>query len=94
MLIRPTTSWLDKLTTNTEGLIILVRRFEIIWGQSTLNAAAFAMTACVEWCPGPESNRHGVSTEGFSYQLQFSLRVTKKRFVVWTFSLPYQDLKS
>jgi len=26
-----------------------------------------------KWCPGPESNRHGVATEGFSYQLQFSL---------------------
>ena len=25
------------------------------------------------WCPGPESNRHGVATEGFSYPLQFSL---------------------
>ncbi|CAH9018475.1 hypothetical protein NURINAE_00944 [Candidatus Nitrosacidococcus sp. I8] len=25
------------------------------------------------WCPGPESNRHGVSPEGFSYLLQLSL---------------------
>jgi len=28
----------------------------------------------LKWCPGPELNRHGVSSEGFSYQLQFSLR--------------------
>ena len=28
----------------------------------------------LKWCPGPESNRHGVATEGFSYQLQFSLQ--------------------
>jgi len=42
------------------------------------------------WCPGPESNRHGVSTEGFSYQLQFLLlRLKSGAFVVWTFSLPY-----
>jgi hypothetical protein len=25
------------------------------------------------WCPGPDSNRHGVSSEGFSYPLQLSL---------------------
>ncbi len=25
------------------------------------------------WCPGPDSNRHGVAPEGFSYQLQLSL---------------------
>jgi len=29
------------------------------------------------WCPGPESNRHGVSTEGFSYQLQLLLLLKK-----------------
>ncbi|HTJ18355.1 MAG TPA: hypothetical protein VL494_16340, partial [Steroidobacteraceae bacterium] len=27
----------------------------------------------VVWCPGPDSNRHGVSSEGFSYPLQLSL---------------------
>ena len=26
-----------------------------------------------EICPGPDSNRHGVSPEGFSYPLQLSL---------------------
>jgi len=41
-----------------------------------------------KWCPGPESNRHGVATEGFSYQLQLLL-LLKKAFVVWTFSSPY-----
>jgi hypothetical protein len=25
------------------------------------------------WCPGPDSNRHGVASEGFSYPLQLSL---------------------
>ena len=25
------------------------------------------------WCPGPDSNRHGVSPKGFSYSLQLSL---------------------
>ncbi len=25
------------------------------------------------WCPGPGSNRHGVSPKGFSYPLQLSL---------------------
>jgi hypothetical protein len=25
------------------------------------------------WCPGPDSNRHGVASEGFSYSLQLSL---------------------
>ena len=24
------------------------------------------------WCPGPESNRHGVAPEGFSYSLRLS----------------------
>ena len=28
-----------------------------------------------EWCPGPDSNRHGVATEGFSYPLQLSLPI-------------------
>jgi len=27
----------------------------------------------VVWCPGPDSNRHGVASEGFSYPLQLSL---------------------
>jgi len=25
------------------------------------------------WCPEPESNRHGLAAEGFSYPLQLSL---------------------
>ncbi len=26
----------------------------------------------IEWCGRPESNRHGVAPNGFSYQLRFS----------------------
>jgi hypothetical protein len=42
------------------------------------------------WCPGPDSNRHGVASEGFSYPLQLSLlsRSARDPFGVWTFSLP------
>ena len=29
------------------------------------------------WCPGPESNRHGVAPKGFSYPLQLSLLCSK-----------------
>jgi|GEM_PF-6423522 len=33
--------------------------------------------AVFKWCPGPESNRHGVTTEGFSFHLRLSpLRYT------------------
>jgi hypothetical protein len=32
------------------------------------------MSGQEKWCPGPESNRHGAATEGFSYQPQFSLQ--------------------
>jgi hypothetical protein len=27
----------------------------------------------LRWCPGPDSNRYGVASEGFSYSLQLSL---------------------
>jgi hypothetical protein len=44
-------------------------------------------------CPGPDSNRHGVAPEGFSYPLQLSLlppRARRKR--IWgldfTFTVP------
>ena len=42
------------------------------------------------WCPGPDSNRYGVASEGFSYSLQLSLlsRALASSFGVWTFSLP------
>src|SRR5882757_5850579 len=40
-------------------------------------------------CPGPDSNRHGVSSEGFSYSLQLSLLSLNDSFGVWTFSLPW-----
>src|SRR5690606_33726519 len=31
------------------------------------------------WCPGPDSNRYGVASEGFSYSLQLSLLSPLKR---------------
>lgn len=41
-------------------------------------------------CPEPDSNRHGVASEGFSYPLQLSLLGARGRpFGVWTFSLPW-----
>jgi hypothetical protein len=30
------------------------------------------MRSGLNWCPGPESNRHGVAPEGFSYSLRLS----------------------
>ena len=40
-------------------------------------------------CLGPESNRHGVSPEGFSYSLQLSLLHARVHaFGVWTLPLP------
>ncbi len=44
----------------------------------------------VTWCPGPDSNRYGVSPEGFSYPLQFSLlHAAKRAFGVWTLPSPW-----
>ncbi len=49
------------------------------------------------WCPGPESNRHGVTPEGFSYPLRFTpLRSPGgsagcDAFGVWTLPLPCRD---
>ena len=40
------------------------------------------------WCPGPDSNRHGVSPKVFSYLLQLSLPRRVDAFVVWTLPLP------
>jgi len=49
------------------------------------------------WCPGPDSNRHGVTPEGFSYQLQLSLLRAARSFdrsparicgLDFTFTLP------
>jgi hypothetical protein len=39
----------------------------------------------VVWCPGPDSNRHGVASEGFSYSLQLSLlsRASSPR-LIWS----------
>lgn len=44
------------------------------------------------WCPGPDSNRHGVAPEGFSYPLQLSLLRTLRghAFGVWTLPLPWR----
>ena len=43
------------------------------------------------WCPGPDSNRYGVASEGFSYSPQLSLPTDglgfRWSFGVWTFSL-------
>ena len=45
----------------------------------------------VTWCPGPDSNRYGVSPEGFSYPLQLSLLHAshKRAFGVWTLPSPW-----
>ena len=44
-------------------------------------ASGMLLPRCSEcvWCPGPDSNRHGVASEGFSYQLQLSLLRTNQR---------------
>jgi hypothetical protein len=31
------------------------------------------LSRCGIWCPEPDSNRHGIASEGFSYSLQLSL---------------------
>ena len=45
-----------------------------------------------EICPGPDSNRHGVTPEGFSYPLQLSLLRAPRDARIWgldfTFALP------
>jgi len=50
------------------------------------------------WCPGPDSNRHGVAPEGFSYQLQLSLLRARPSMIIaapricgldFTFTLPH-----
>ena len=49
------------------------------------------------WCPGPDSNRHGVAPEGFSYPLRFTpLRPPGEfaghhAFGVWTLPSPCRD---
>ena len=45
------------------------------------------------WCPGPDSNRHGVAPEGFSYPLRLSpLRAAANNGRIWgldfTFTMP------
>ena len=49
---------------------------------------ADAMVRMLKWCPGPDSNRYGVASEGFSYSLQLTLLSLFDSFGVWTFSLP------
>jgi hypothetical protein len=36
------------------------------------------------WCPGPDSNRHGVASEGFSYSLQLSLLSRLQWQLIWS----------
>jgi hypothetical protein len=48
-------------------------------------------TGCARECLGPDSNRHGVAPEGFSYPLQLSLLRAPRAFGVWTLSLPCRD---
>lgn len=59
--------------------------------QDRFQPARHRDTATLFWCPGPDSNRHGVASEGFSYPLQLSLLGRSQwrgPFGVWTFSLP------
>jgi hypothetical protein len=40
-----------------------------------------------QWCPGPESNRHGVSPKGFSYSPQLSLLRAHAR--IWSLDFTF-----
>jgi hypothetical protein len=53
-----------------QGKFMVMRRTD-----SNGNATRYVMEhhGMLRWCPGPESNRHGVSPKGFSYSLQLSL---------------------
>ena len=63
----------------------------VIQGFSGLRRRAGGCRRRCQWCPGPESNRHGVSPEGFSYSLQLSLLCPDpSTFGVWTLPLPYR----
>jgi len=48
-----------------------------------------AHTTLVVWCLGPDSNRHGISPNGFSYHFGFHRRANCA-FVVWNAPQPWQ----
>jgi hypothetical protein len=47
-----------------------VERYRVLEG---LRRSPWDLHGSLRICPGPDSNRHGVSSEGFSYSLQLSL---------------------
>jgi hypothetical protein len=80
--VRARTTWLRPLASD---------QLERQCACDNLSARRWLLGSIIEtriWCPGPDSNRYGVSSEGFSYQLQLSL-LSVTSFVVWTFSSPY-----
>jgi len=44
----------------------------------------------MNWCPGPESNRHGAKLRGIFLPATVFTAAFNNAFVVWTFSLPYR----
>jgi len=42
----------------------------------------------VKWCGRPESNRHSLAADGFSYHFGFRRRPDTGTFVVWTIPSP------
>jgi hypothetical protein len=53
-----------------------------------LKSAAFVVLLhrAMQWCPGPESNRHGREAEGFSCRFGFRRRLAP--FVAWSTPSP------